>query len=94
MPSENKVVVVHYPSPELPLTNEEMARDLSQLGKRDPLWLALMQLLQVRLAQAISDAVGRDENAAGRLAEITEFQQLLKEYRDRGLGLKKSDPQG
>jgi hypothetical protein len=40
-------------APEKPLTQEQVARVLAQLGKRDEMWLALMQLLQVRLASAI-----------------------------------------
>lgn len=86
--TQPKVVVVHYPAPDKPLTPEEMARTLAQLGKKDPLWLALMQLLQVRLASAISASIENDPQAAGRLAEITELQAELKNYRDTGLGLK------
>lgn len=84
----DKVKVVFYPVGEKPLTNEEIARALAQLGKRDALWLALMQLLQIRLAAAISAAIERDPDASGRLAEITELQQELKRHREAGLGLK------
>lgn len=81
-----KTRVVYYPTPETPLTDGELSRVMGQLGKRDALWLALMQILQMRLASAISDAAESDPKAAGRLAEITELQEILKKYRDRGLG--------
>lgn len=83
-----RTIVVHYPAPEKPLTPDQVARVLAQLGKRDDLWLALMHLLQIRLASAISGAIGGDPQAAGRLAEITELQEQIKDYRDVGLGLK------
>lgn len=86
--SEPKTKVVYYPTSEKPLTNQEMAHELAALGKRDGLWLALMQLLQIRLAAAVSDAINHDVHAPGRLAEITELQEQIKNYRDQGLGLK------
>jgi hypothetical protein len=85
-----KTTVVYYPTPEAPMTPGELARVLAQLGKRDPLWLALMQLLQVRLAAAVSDSIGLDPLAPGRLAEITELQEQIKNYRDVGLGQKQA----
>jgi hypothetical protein len=87
----SKPIVVHYPAPEKPLTQEQVARALAQLGKRDDLWVALMQMLQVRLASAISGAIGNDPQAAGRLAEITELQEQIKNYRDMGMDLKRKD---
>ena len=87
--SAPKNKVVYYPTSEKPLTAQEMAHAMAQLGKRDALWLALMQLLQIRLASAVSDAINHDPHAAGRLAEITELQEQIKSYRDTGLGIKK-----
>ena len=87
--------VVYYPSSELPLTPQEIAHELASLGKRDRLWLAIMQLLQGRLAKAVTQCADDEEgklspgHVSGRMAEITEIQQELKQYRDIGYGEKK-----
>ena len=83
------VKVIHYPAPEKPLTKEEIALALAQLGQRDDLWRALMQMLQVRLAAAISASISLDPLAPGRLAEVTELQEQLANYRANGWEIKR-----
>lgn len=82
--------VVHYPSPERPLTKEELEEIFSRLGRNDALWLALMQLLQDRLANATVDAAEGHPHAAGRLQEILGLQQTLSAFR-KGREARKSE---
>jgi hypothetical protein len=42
----------------------------------------LMQLLQQRLANATVAAAQRDENAPGRIEELTDFTRELASFRD------------
>lgn len=87
--------VVYYPSPESPLTDAEIAREFAGLGKRDRLWLAIMQLMQQRLANAVTlcadDESGKlaPGHISGRMAEITELQQEFSRYRANGYADKK-----
>ncbi len=73
--------VVHYPSHETPLSPADLEAVFARLGRNDALWLALMQLLQERLANATVDAANADLHAAGRLQEILGLQQQLSAFR-------------
>lgn len=79
--------VIFYPVPEKRLTPAEIAQEMGKLGSRDALWLALMQVLQERLASAVVESAEvvmterASGHAAGRIAEITSFQEELLRLR-------------
>jgi hypothetical protein len=76
-----KAKTVYYPQGRGHLGPEELADVFAQIGRNDPLWQALMQLLQQRLANATVAAVAREENAPGRLEELLDFQRELEGFR-------------
>lgn len=78
MPS---VQIVYYPAAAQTLAPAELEAEFLKLGRNDPLWQALMQLLQERLANATVDAANCEPQAAGRLQEILALQQQLSGYR-------------
>ena len=73
--------IVYYPAHERPLTEAALEAEFAKLGRNDGLWLALMQVLQERLAHATVDAANREENAPGRIEEILGLTQQLASYR-------------
>jgi len=81
--SANPVTVVYYPRPEGHLAPAELEAEFAKLGRNDPLWAALMQLIGQRLTNAMADAVLREENAPGRMEELIGLQRELAALRDR-----------
>ena len=75
--------IIYITQPEPPLTREEIAKLFGKMSPRDPLPRALRQILQERLAQAISDGAGDKlaersaGHVAGRTAELLELVQEL-----------------
>lgn len=76
------VSLVYYPQPAGHLTPEALREQFAKLGRNDPLWQALMQLLQERLANATVASAQRDENAPGRIEELISLSQQLAAFRD------------
>jgi hypothetical protein len=77
----SKAHVVYYPAHERPLQPQEIEAEFAKLGRNDGLWLAIMQVLQERLANATSDAANGEAHAAGRLQEILSLAQQFSAYR-------------
>ena len=73
---------IYYPQTAGHLNPEKLRQQFERLGRNDPIWQALMQLLQQRLTNAVSAAAQREENAPGRLEEILDFQRELASLRD------------
>ena len=82
--------IIYYPAPSRPMTPEELTAEFAKLGRNDPLWLAIMQLLQARLANAIVAAANSEATAAGRLDELLNLQQEFAAYRDSGAGQRRA----
>lgn len=76
-----KATIVYYPAHERPLTPPEIEAEFAKLGRNDALWLALMQVMQERVANATVDAANADPHAAGRLQELLGLTQQLSAYR-------------
>ncbi len=77
----SKATVVYYPAHDRPLTPVEIEAEFAKLGRNDSLWLALMQVMQERVANATVDAANSDPQAAGRLQELLGLTQQLSAYR-------------
>lgn len=79
------VKTVYFIVPEPPLIREEVQAAFSKLHPSDPLARALRQIVQERVAMAVSDCTSEKfteraaGHAAGRLAELLELQGELKD---------------
>jgi uncharacterized protein with von Willebrand factor type A (vWA) domain len=80
--------VVYDPVHSGHLTSEELQAEFEKLGRNDPVWSALMQLLQQRLANAVLAAADRDENAPRRIEELLDFQRELMAMREPSVATK------
>lgn len=80
----SKIEVVYYPAPAELLTPDQLNEAFARIGRNDPTWQALMQLLQQRLADAVAAAAGSETNAAGRLEELIGLQQQFMAFRKQG----------
>lgn len=86
------IKVVYYPRSEGHLNPEELKKVFARIGGNDPLWQALMQLMQQRLANATVAAAQRDENAAGRIEELLDLQLELAALRELAPGRRVKAP--
>lgn len=75
MPKPRKANVIYYTGPGLP--HNELAAAFADLGPGHPLWPALRQVLQQRLANATVAAAARDPNAPGRIEEIMDLMREI-----------------
>lgn len=89
------IQVIYYSAPEKRMTQAEIALEMGKLGARDKLWLALMQVLQERLASAVVESAEvvlterASGHAAGRISEINSFQEELVRLRTLKQDIKK-----
>jgi hypothetical protein len=86
--------VVYYPIHAGHLTPEELQAEFAKLGRNDPVWSALMQLLQQRLANAVLAAADRDNNAPGRIEELLDLQRELMAMREPSVATKEGIARG
>ena len=74
--------LVYFPIPVALLSPGAIQEEFAKLGRNDPLWQALMVLLDQRKANAMQAAAQRDENAPGRLEELLDLQRELAGLRN------------